>query len=147
MLIPIVRIFLNGGLCDKRTADITRHAPRVASLIAPGIHIRISPVTKGIQNSSILVEQGIPHHGVAGVCLRLGPVVARRSCVCQTRTCSVGIVRAIGNTSCVLISPVARNTTIVIFEVVDSPFSPGFGVNLFASKTGRVACTCSLAGA
>jgi hypothetical protein len=46
-----------------------------------------------------------------------------------------------------LIGPVGRDTAIVVFEVIDSPFRPRFGIKLFMPEARRVACTGSLAGA
>lgn len=85
---------------------------------SPVIDIRLAPITQGVEDRPVHVEEGIPHASVALEGVRLGPVVPRWCRVREIRTGAVGIVpRAVGDTVIVLVCPVGGDATVVVFEV------------------------------
>lgn len=100
------------------TSNITRHPPRIPSLVAPAIDIGLAPVTQGVENCSIHVEKGVTHPDVARKSVGLSPIVARWCRVGQIRTGAVRVIsRSIGDTGVVLVCPVGGNAAVVVFEV------------------------------
>jgi hypothetical protein len=93
----------------KPTVDIPRHAPRVPRFIAPGVHVRVAPVTQRVEDRAVSfdAEQRIAHASVPLGCQRGSPVVARRRGVLEIRTGPVGGLAAwVWDAVVVLVGPV-----------------------------------------